>query len=83
MMLTNPTMAFYYHYSCMNLTVVLVGFQMEGCAPRLKHVFQGEYVDMHEIDLDGAEQNICRDCVDDIWMGCQPDKLTNVVHYCV
>ena len=35
--------------------MALVDFQMEGCASRLHHVCHGEYMDMHEIDLDGAE----------------------------
>ena len=35
---------------------------------------------MHEIDLDGAELKICRDCVDELWMGGKPDKLKNLGH---
>ena len=35
---------------------------------------------MHEIELDGAERNICRNCVDDLWMGGKTDKLKKVGH---
>ena len=35
---------------------------------------------MHDIDLDEAELNICRDCVDKIWMGGKPEKLKKVQH---
>ena len=35
---------------------------------------------MHEIDLDGAERKICRNCVDKLWMGGNPDKLKNLGH---
>ena len=43
-----------YHYSCLDLPMALVGFKVEGCASRLHHVYQGGYVAMHEINLDGA-----------------------------
>ena len=33
---------------------------------------------IHEIDLDGAERKICRNCVDEIWMGGKPVKLKKV-----
>ena len=35
---------------------------------------------MHAIDLDGVEQNICHNFVDELWMGGKPDKLKKVVH---
>ena len=35
-------------------------------------------MDMHEIDIDGAEQKLCRGCVDELWMGGKPDKLKNM-----
>ena len=35
---------------------------------------------MHVIDLDGAEQNIFRNCVDELRMGGKPDKLKKVGH---
>ena len=73
-------MVCYYRYSCLDLPVVLVDFQMEGCALRLYHVCQGGYVAMHEIDLYGAEQNIFCDCVDELWMGGKAEKLKKVVH---
>ena len=40
--------------SCLDLPVTLVDFQMNGCELRLHHVYQGEYVAMHDIDLDRA-----------------------------
>ena len=39
----------------------------------------GGYVDMHNIELNGAEQNICRDCVDKICMK-KTEKLNKVEH---
>ena len=35
---------------------------------------------MHVIDLDGAEQNIFRKCVDELQMGGKPDNLKKVGH---
>ena len=35
---------------------------------------------MHEIDLDGAEWAICRNCVGELWMGGNPEKLKKVQH---
>ena len=35
-------------------------------------------MDIHDINLNGAELNICHDCVDELWMGGKPDKLKNV-----
>ena len=55
--------------------MALVDCQMKGCESRLHHVCQGEYVAMHEIDLDGSELEICRNCVDEIWMGGKPEKF--------
>ena len=69
-----------YRYSCLDLPMALVGCQMEGCALRLHHVYQGGYVAMHEIDLDGEERNICDDFVDNIWMGGKHEKLNKVGH---
>ena len=48
--------------------MALVGCQMKGCESRLHHVCQGEYVAMHEIELDGSERKICRECIDDLRM---------------
>ena len=59
-------MVYSYRYSYLDLPVALVDCQVEGCASRLRHIFQGEYVAMHEIELDGEKLNICRDCVDKI-----------------
>ena len=69
-----------YCSSFIDLPVVIVDFQMKGCESRLHHVFQGEYVTMHEIDLDGAEKNIFHNCVDELWMGGKPNKLKKVQH---
>ena len=80
MILANPTMVCSYPYYCIDLTVKLVYYQMERCALRLHHVCQGEYVAMHEINLDGAERNICHDFVDKIWMGGKPETLKKVGH---
>ena len=33
---------------------------------------------IHEIGLDGADREICRDCADDIWSGGNPEKLKKV-----
>ena len=77
--LANPTMVCSYGSSCINLTVALVYCQTEVCALRLYHVFQGEYVDMHEIGFYGVERKIFCDCVDKLWMVCKPEKLKNVV----
>ena len=67
-----------YRSSCFDLTVAVVDCQMKGCKSRLHHVCQGDYVAMHEIDLDGAELNIFRNCVNNIWMVGKPEKLKKV-----
>ena len=63
---TNPKMVCSYRSSCIDLPVVLVHFQVGGCPSRLHKVCQWEYVAMNVIDLDGGEQKIFRDCVDEI-----------------
>ena len=35
---------------------------------------------VQEIELDGAERKICRECVDDLRMGGKPEKLKMVQH---
>ena len=35
---------------------------------------------MHEINIEGAELKIFRNCVDELWMGGKPDKLKKVQH---
>ena len=72
-----------YCYSCLDLPVALVDCQMKGYESRLHHVCQGEYVAMHNIDLDGAEVKICPNCFDEIWMGGKPEKLKKVQHITV
>ena len=69
-----------YRSYCLDLPVALVDFQMKGCESHLHHVFQGGYVAMHEIDIDGAERNICRNCVEEVWMGGKPEKSKKVQH---
>ena len=76
----NPKIVCSYRYSSLDTPVALVGFQMKGREPRLQHVCQGEYVDMHEIDLDGAEQKICRTFIDNRRMGGKPKKSKMVQH---
>ena len=60
--------------------MALVDCQMKVCESLLHHVCQGGYMAMHEIDLDGAEFNICCNRVDKLWMGGKPDKLKKVQH---
>ena len=62
----NPTMVCSYRSSCLDLPVTVVDFQVEGCPSILKHIYQGGYVAMNEIDLDGGERKIFCDCVDGI-----------------
>ena len=78
--MVNPKMVCSYRSSCFDLPVALVDFHMKGCESRLHHVCQGESVDMHEIELDGAEQKICRECIDDLRMGGKPEKSKMVQH---
>ena len=80
MIMANPKIVCSYHPSCLDLTVALVDCQMKVCESRLHHVCWGDYVDIHEINLDGAELKIFRDCVDELWMGGKPDKLKKVQH---
>ena len=35
---------------------------------------------IHENDLDGAERDICRDYVDELWMGGKHEKLKKAWH---
>ena len=79
-MMVNLKMVCSYRSSCLDLPVELVCCQMKGFGSHLHHVYQGGYVDMHEINLDGAELKICCDFVDELWMGSKPDKLKNVQH---
>ena len=58
----------------------LVDCQTKVCESRLHHVYQGEYVNTHEIYLDREERKICCNCVDDLWIGGKPDKLKKVQH---
>ena len=60
--------------------MALVDCQTKGCELRLHHVCQGGYVAMHDINLDGEEQEIFCNCVDEIWMGGKSDKLKKVQH---
>ena len=78
--MANPKMVCSCRSSCLDLPVALVDCQMKGCESRLHLVCQTGYVDMHEINLDGEELNIYRNCVDELWMGGKPDKLKKVQH---
>ena len=64
--LTNLTMVCYHCSSFLYLPVALVDCQVEGCPSRLHHICQGGYVVWNYIDFDGAERNICYDCVDEL-----------------
>ena len=64
-----------YRYFRLDLPVVLVDCQMKRCESLLHHVWQGEYVAMHEINLDGAERKICHNCIEELWMGGKTKKL--------
>ena len=35
---------------------------------------------MHEIELDGVERKIFRECIDALWMGGKPEKSRMVQH---
>ena len=35
---------------------------------------------MHEIDIDVAERKICRNCVDELWMGGKPENFNKMQH---
>ena len=78
--LAKRAMVYYYHSSCLGLPVVIVDCQVEGFIYHLKHVWQGGYAAMHEINIYGAEQKVCCDFFDELWMGGNPDKLNKVGH---
>ena len=44
------------------------------------HLSGGGYVAMYEINIDGVERKICRDCVDELRMGGKPEELKKVGH---
>ena len=69
-----------YRSSCLGLPVALIDCQMKGCESRLYHVCQGGYVAMHEIELDGSEKKICRECINDLQMGVKFEKPKMVQH---
>ena len=58
--------------------MALVDFQVEGCPLRLHHVCQGGYVVLNDIDFDGEERKICRNCVDKIWGRGKSETLKKV-----
>ena len=66
MNLKNPKMVCSYRYFSLDLTVALVDCKVEGCPLRFRHVCQGGYVVLNDIDFDGVERNICRNCVDEL-----------------
>ena len=67
-------MACSYRSSCLGLPVAFVDCQMKGCESRLRHVCEGEYVAMHEIEFDRSERKICHECIDDLSMGGKFEK---------
>ena len=76
-------MVCFYRSSCLDLPVAIFDYQVEGCVLYLHHVYKGEYVAMHEIDIDRSERNICCNCVDELFMGGNPEKLKKVGHITV
>ena len=78
--MVNPKMVCSYSSSCIDLLVALFNCQMKGCELRLRHIHQGEYVVMHDINIDRAEWKICHSCVDKLWMRGKPEKLKKVQH---
>ena len=72
--MVNLKMVRYYRSSYLDLPVALVDCQMKVCELRLHHVWQGGYLDMHAINLDGAEQNICHNCVYELCMRCVKNR---------
>ena len=66
---------------CLDLPGVLIDCRVEGCASRLHRVCRGGvYVAMHEIYIDGAERKILCDCVEELRMGGNPEKMKKVGH---
>ena len=78
--MVNPTMVCSYGSSCLELPVALVDCQIKGFESRLRHFCQGEYVNMHVINLDGADRKVCHNCVDKLWIVGKPNKLKKVQH---
>ena len=74
----NMKMVCSYRSSCLDLPVALVGFQLEVFPSCLHHIWQGRYVAMNEIDIDGGEWKICRDCFDKIRYRGKSETLKNV-----
>ena len=74
---------FSYRSSFRDLPVALADFQLKVSKSRFHHVYQGEYVAMHEINLDRVELKICWDCVDKLWIGGKPVRLKKVQHITV
>ena len=58
--------------------MALVDCQAEVCESRLNHICHREYVAIHGIEIDRAEQKICSDCVDKIWIGGKPEKFNKM-----
>ena len=74
----NTAMVCSYRSSCIELPVALVGCQMEGIPLLLDHVCQVDYVVLNYIDFEGAERNICHDCVDELRGRGKPETLKKV-----
>ena len=78
--MANLKMVCSYRFYLLDLPVALVNFHMKGCKSCLHNLCQGEYVAMHEINIDETERMICHNCVDELWMGGKPDKLKKSQH---
>ena len=70
--LKNLTMVFSYSSYFIDLPVVLIDCQVEGCLWRLYQNFQWEYVTLKDFKFYRGERNICRGCVGELgggWVG--------------
>ena len=52
--LNNTKAVWSYRSWCIDLTVALIDFQLEGCPLSLNRVCQGEYVLFNDINFDGG-----------------------------
>ena len=76
--LTNPTMVCSYRSYCLDLPVALVDCQMEVFPSHSHHLCQGGYVILYDIDFEGGERKICRDCVDELGRGGRSENSKEV-----
>ena len=64
-----------YCYFCLELPVVIIYCQVGGLTLRLNHFYQGGYVLLNDIDFDGTERKICRNCFDNLRDQGKPETL--------